>query len=513
MPATYEAHVDWDANGDFTGTYDDVSARTLTERTQVTASFGRDTNRALAPVKLGEGAFELGNTDRLLSPENTGSALYDRVVPGREVRVQATLSGTTYGILRAYIEDLDFRPGLGSGSVGVTCLDVVGRLKGVTISTGLYQGVRTGDALRLILDAVGWPADKRDIDPGATLIAYWWLDGADAYEAAMQLVDSEGPTALLTADDSGRVVFRDRHHRLLRTASQTVQSTWRATGTEPCFSAPVAYSQGWREVINSVSFEVPVWSQSPSLQVVWSAPGRVSLASGDTLNLTVKGNSPFDGAITPVADVDYTATGTVTVAMSRTDGQSTTLTLTAPSGAASLDGLQVRAYALTSTTVVVTAEDGSSITKYGRKTGDALRAPVWAGVHDAKAIADLIVGKRGERLPAISVSMFGNDTRLLQQLSRDLSDRVHIIEPDTGLDADCYIERITHDITQAGLEHRTTFGLEKVPAVVTTPLTFGVAGRGFGQGLFAQAGSDDPASMFLFDQASGHGFDQGVFCT
>lgn len=513
MPGSYSVHVDWDANGDFSGTYDDVSARTLTERSQVTCSFGRDTNRSLASVKVGEAGFELNNSDRLLSPENTGSALYDKVAPAREVRIQATLSATTYGIFRGHIDDLDFRPGAAEKSVGITCLDPMARLKGITISTGMYRGIRTGDALRLILDAVGWSPSLRDIDPGATLIAYWWLDNADAYDAAMQLLDSEGPSALLTADEDGKVVFRDRHHRLLRTASQSVQSTWRASGTEPCFNAPVAYSHGWHEIINSISFEVPVWTQSPSLGVVWTAPSRVSLASGETLNLTVKGSSPFVGAITPVSGTDYTATGTVTVSMNRTDGESTTLTLTAPSGAAALDGLQVRGYLLTSTTVVVAAEDGSSITKYGRRTGTSLRRPVWAGIHDARAIADLIIGKRAERLAAISVTMFGNDTRLLQQLTRDLSDRVHVIEPDTGLDADCYVERITHDITQAGYDHRTQFGLEKVPTTVATPFTFDVAGRGFNDGLFAQAGSDNPANMFLFDTASGHGFDQGVFCT
>jgi hypothetical protein len=513
MAGTYKVHIDWDANGDFTGTYDDVTTRVLDDRTQVTCSYGRDANRALAPVKVGEAEFELNNISRDYSPENTSSALYDKAVPAREVRVQATLSGTTYTPFRGHIDDVDFKLDISERSVRVTCLDPMARLKGIQISTGMYRGVRTGDAIHLILDAIGWSPALRDIDPGATLIDYWWLDNADAYDAAMALVDSEGPAALLTSDDSGRVVFRDRHHRLLRTASQTVQSTWRASGVEPCFSAPATYSHGWKEIINSVSIEVPVRAQTPSLDLVWTSPGRVSLASGDTLNLTVKGNSPFVGAITPVSGTDYTVTGTVTVSMTRTDGESTTLVLTASSGAATLDGLQIRGYLLqTVATVVVTVEDGSSITKYGRRSGTNLRQPVWAGLGDAKAIAELIVGKRAERLAAISVTMGGNDTRLLQQLSRDLSDRVHVVEPHTGLDADCWIEQIAHRITQGGTEHKTTFGLEKVPTVVTTPFTFGVAGRGFNDGLFAQAGSDNPANMFLFDQASGHGFDQGVFC-
>jgi hypothetical protein len=511
--ATYTVHIDWDADGTFVGTYDDVSARTLNGRSQVTCSYGRDTNRSLSPTKVGEASLELDNRDRLLSPENTGSALFDKVVPAREVRVQTVLGATTYTPFRGHIDDLDFKPATEQRSVGITCLDPMARLKGIAVTTGIYRGVRTGDALRLILDAVGWSPVLRDIDPGATVMPYWWLDNTDAYEAAMALLDSEGPAAILTADENGSVVFRDRHHQLLRTASQSVQATWRASGTEPCFSSPVTYSHGWHEIINSVSFEVAVRTQTPSLAVIWTAPGRISLASGETLNLVIKGTSPFIGAVTPVVDYDYTAVGTVTVtALTKTDGESTTLTLTAPSGAAALDDLRIRGYLLQTTTVVVTVEDGSSITKYGRRTGTSLRRPVWAGVYDAKAIAELIVGKRAERLAAITVTMGGNDTRLLEQLSRDLSDRVHVIEPDTGLDADCWINQIAHTITQAGLKHDTTFGLEKVPATTTLPFLFGVAGQGFNDGLFAAA-SDNPANMFVFDGTSGHRFGEGVFAT
>jgi hypothetical protein len=142
------------------------------------------------------------------------------------------------------------------------------------------------------------------------------------------------------------------------------------------------------------------------------------------------------------------------------------------------------------------------------------RLPVWANVYDALAILQLIIGKRAERLPTISVTMRGaaNSVRLNQCLTRNLSDRVHVVEGQTGLDADCFIEQISHAIGQGGAEHVTTFGLEKIPAVVTNVFTFDVAGQGFDQGLFAQVGQDNPATMFRFD-TGGQGFDQGLFAT
>lgn len=513
MAATYDVHVDWDADGTFTGPYDKVTARTLDDRTQVTCAYGRDSARTLTPMRPGDARLELNNRDRLLSPENSSSALYDKVIPGRDIRIQGTLGGTAYTLFRGFTDDVDFDLAFEGRSVPMSCADPMSRLKGIAISTGMYQGIRTGDALRLILDAVGWSPSLRDIDPGATVISWWWLETADAYDAAMELLDSEGPAALLTADSAGRIVFRDRHHRLTRTASQTIQSTWRASGIEPTFSAPASYVHGWKDVINSVAFDVPVRVPSPAPVVIWTAPSRISIASGETLPVTVKGSGPFIAAILPVVNVDYTAVGTVAIAMTKTDGESTTLYLTAPSGAAAVDNLQVRGQLLQATTTVVTVEDGASITKYGRRTSTSLRQPVWANPYDAAAIATLIVGARAERLPAITVTMAGgNDVRLLQQFTRNLSDRIHLVEPHTGLDADCWINQISHTVSQGGTEHRTAFALEKVPTAVATPFTFDVAGRGFNDGLFAQAGSDNPSTMFLFDQA-GRGFDQGVFCT
>jgi hypothetical protein len=56
----------------------------------------------------------------------------------------------------------------------------------------------------------------------------------------------------------------------------------------------------------------------------------------------------------------------------------------------------------------------------------------------------------------------------------------------------------------------TSFGVEKIPPVVTNPFTFDLAGAGFDQGQFVGGGIDNPATMFRLDTA-GQGFDQGVF--
>lgn len=514
MPgAAYKLLIDWTGNGSFGDVADDVTHRTLDRRTAITVKYGRDQSRQLSPTSPGEANFELDNRSRDYSPENPASPLAGFVVPGRHVRLQATSGATITNLLDAYLDDFDIKPGINDRSIPVSCVDALGRLKGVLITTGLYRGLRTGDAIGLLLDAAGWPASARDLDAGASLLPYWWLDNADAFDALMQLADSEGPAALVTVDSAGRIVFRDRHHRLTRAASLTAQATWRSSGVEPVISEPVTYNHGWSEIVNSVSVEVPLRQIDSELTAVWSAQGLLQVPAGAPLQIIARANSPFLGAIAPVQDLDYTLVSgsAVSISLSQTSGQSTTITIT-PSGDAIIQDLQLRAYAIQSTSVVVTVEDPSSISRYGRKSYQSGRLPVWANQYDAAAILQLIVAGRAERRPTISVTMrgAGNPARLAECLRRNLSDRVHVTEALTGLDADCFIEQIAHTISDGGLQHVTTFGLEKIPPIVSNPITFNVAGLGFNQGLFGGGGIDNPSTMFRFDTA-GVGFDQGVF--
>jgi hypothetical protein len=118
-----------------------------------------------------------------------------------------------------------------------------------------------------------------------------------------------------------------------------------------------------------------------------------------------------------VQDTDYSVIGTVAVALSRTSGESTTITLTS-AAAPSSRTCSCGRFKLQSTTVVVTVEDQPSIAKYGRKSLQDVRLPVWANQYDAEAILDLIVAKRAERLPTVTVTMRGaaNPYRLAECL-------------------------------------------------------------------------------------------------
>lgn len=508
IPATEPAYgvlIDWNNDADFTDPGDDVTERVLA-RGNLTVAYGRDQIRALSPPAPGRAAFELNNQSRDYSPDNEDSPLFGLIEPGRPVWARTVLAATTYTLFRGHLDDFEIKPEPQERSVSVTALDPLAKLRDVKISTALYQGIRTGEAVDLILDQVGWPSADRDIDNGATIIPWWWEEGTDAFDALIKVINSEGPGAFVHADPDGKIVFRDRHHRLTRAVSKNAQATFADEGDEPLISKPYTYDAGWKEIINSVSFDVPVRAPEGVRTAVWESEQIHSLADAESLTIRAQANEPFIDA-----QLEFTLqTGTVSHSLARTSGQAIAFTITGV-GAALVSSLRVTAYPVpVQRTEQILVEDSGSITAHGRRSYTP-EVP-WVGVHDARAVADLIIAQRAQRAPIVKFAVRGsNNSRLYQQFARDLSDRIHIREHQTAQDHDFYIEQIEHVIS-GGAWHVTTFGCERASVHPDNVFRFNTAGQGFNDGVFAQAGMDDPANLFRFDQA-GQGFNDGVFAT
>jgi hypothetical protein len=495
-------YIDWAGNGNFTGVADEVSADTLT-RTQLEVRYGRSAARALAPMGRGELIGELDNRSNIYSPENTDLPLAGDVLPGRDTLLVAEWQSTTYGIYRGNLDDFDIQPGRPKQSVDFNCLDA---LAGFTaeISTSLHAGLSTGQAIGVVLDAIGWPAAKRDLDAGATTIPWFWLSRQSAETALQQIVDSEGPPAMLTMDADGNVVFRDRNHRLTRAGSTASQATF-GIGGIPVLT-DLVYGHGVKEIINSITFEIPVRRASGELSAVWSLQGSRTIGDGETIPVTVAATDPFFGAVVPEVNTDFTVTGaTVTVTLSRTSGQSVTVFLKASGGTAVVSDLQLRAYSVATTaTEVVSAEDSTSQSRYGVRTWPSQREPVWASVPDARAIADLILAQRAQRIPTVRARVANrNDAAMTQILTRDLSDRIRLIVPDFDLDSYFYIERIEHQISEGGRVWLTDFYLERVPDVASNWLVLDSSTRGrLNVNTLGGVGLPNSTTAFRLDSAT-----------
>lgn len=484
MPvSSYSVAVDWAGNGSFTDTGDDVTNRIRT-RTPITIAYGRDQARALSPAGPGEAEFELYNGSKDYTPGNASSPLYPNVRPARPVRIQVTLSPTTYTLHRGKFDS--YEPSRGNEadrSVKIRTLDAYASMAKAKISTALSQGITTGTAIGLVLDAAGWTGG-RDLDSGATWIPWWWEEGTEAGEALDKILNSEGPPALLYVDPSSNtVVFRDRNHRIMRSASKTSQATFRDSGTDTStavrFGEDVSADYGWRNVINSVTFNVDE-RQSISTTTVWEADQIYTIPASDSIDITVKTTDPFFDAILPELDRDFVllSGGLTGLNISRTSGATTTISIFATGSGAVISGLRLRANSVTvARTLQVSATDATSISTYDEQPWPN-DAP-WVTKYDAFDIANNIIALRKNPLVQVSVPLVpSNDFALALMFTRDLSDRVTITDAASGISGDFYIERIEHIIrgVKGAPIVETVFGCEAVPAgLPTNPFTIGTS--------------------------------------
>lgn len=469
----YQIEVDWNNDGDWSDGNEDVTDD-VAGLAGVAIQYGRDTAKALSPTAGGSAGMELDNTSEKYTPANTASPLYGLLLPGRPVRMRVGIGPSTYSLFYGHTDDSPLDPDITEKSVELSMLDGLAKLRGQDISTSLYRGIRTGEAIGYVLDAVGWPADMRDLDDGATVLPWWWCSEIDAYEALIDLVNSEGPPALLSVGSEGEVVYRDRHHRLIGSASRDVQAYWPARDLAE--GSKVGLS--WSNVINHVSFEVVERSADGELTQVWHTEDVTSFVAGQSRVFRVAAAEPFIGALTPEADVDYLVlSGIVSVTLSRTSGQHATITVTADlSGPATIMGMALRAYSVpVRRTRVVQAEDTTSIAKYGRRSwpGEA----GFAGRHDANAQAQLIIDGHADPLPVLTARFVSTDaSELAQQVARDLSDRIEVTDH-VALGGQWYIDAISHRF-DGRVGHETVFTCEQVRLVDPDVFTLGSATDG-----------------------------------
>lgn len=428
--------------------------------------------------------------------------------------------GQTYTLLQGVLDEIADEGDRIATFTG-TALDGWGRPGAERLSTPLYRGLRTGDAIGLVLDAIGWTG-SREIDAGATVMPWWWAEGDDAATAITKIVHSEGAPAIAYVR-GGTFVFKDRHHRLTSSRSTTSQGIY--THIIPASTGPggdfkieagsFSYNHGLGQIVNSATFAVDVRTLQP-LAEVWTSEDPVSIAAGTSAQFTIQADSaPFIGAIVPsVAEGDIVLqSGAVSgVTLSRTSGQSAILTITC-SGDTVITRLALRAYAAAvSRTVQVNARDQGSIGRFGTKEWPSEAAPSWAGPYDAQAIASRVVTLYATYRPTLTFTVVALDVNYLAEiLDARVSDRITVRNDQRGINSDFMIERLSHRITKLGIMHRLTITCQAIePTQPTTPLTFDVAGRGFNDGRFSVDGIDNAGSMLRFDVA-GQGFNQGVF--
>ena len=443
--------VDWDDDG----SYSDVTDRTIEIGS---TNLGRDPNSPQATPIVGVASVMLNNQSGDYYPDNSGSPLTGLVVPGHAIKIQATNAGVFYDLWQGHVDDYDYDVTL-KQTVTIHARDQFARLVGKRISTELYAGITTGEAIGHVLDAAGATA-PRDIDTGSTDIPYFWVDGQDAYAALTDLINSEGPDSVLYVTPDGVITFRGRYHRQTRAASTSSQSTWRDTGAEPQYT-DYRLQHGWDDIINSVTINVD--SRTPTnRQILWEYDAvPFTVPASTTVEIEARAAAPFTTSQQSLrAELKSGLFAPGGASLSRTSGQSTTISLTAPAADRIVERLWFEgvSYPVTST-VAVTRTDAASITQNGVRD-PGLSIP-WGYPAAVEGILDGYLNAYQDPRRTVTVEFVnvGDDTRFVNQATREVSDRVTVIETRSSTNRDFYVDTINHEMDDGGLWHATTFTL------------------------------------------------------
>jgi hypothetical protein len=469
--ATVVAEIDWNNDGDWSDTGEVVTSR-VQNRPGIVTVRGRDTIRALGPPAAGSCEFVLNNQSKDYSPEYASSPLYGNLLPGRAVRVRATAPSAT-GLWGGHLDDLPQDPRLRGGFVRVPALGKLAKLKGVAISTRYYTDVTTSAAFEHTCRMAGLAAaEYTALDTGQTTLTSWWCDQDDAFAMLVKILAAEGPGAAIYEDNTGRITFHSRHYRLLTARCTTSQATFGNAATEPKHSPPFGYEPNLKGVVNECSVERKTATAGTPGTEVWTWTGSVTIAPGATATWDVRASNPGTGY---AATFTWTGGGLThgfvsedngAVAASGTHVELRVTNASSPAQAATITAISVTAtpYTAVAETVGNTVDTSASRAKYGTRALPGGWAP-WPYLDRsvAQGICDAIVNAYQEPRATVRVTVNnGHSTRLTHMLARDISDRVTVVESQTGLNAACHIERIRHAIGEGGRFHATTFDCERI---------------------------------------------------
>ena len=229
----------------------------------------------LGQFGAGKATLVLSNADNRFNPTNTSSPYYDssagktKIQPLKRIRISAVYDSVTYRMFEGFLDKIPVSyPANGNDSVvTITASDAFRIFKNSDIGAkgfrvGLTGLSEVGQSTRLgltttgtelssaritaILDSIGWPSDRRDINTGTNNVIA--QQDTDNILTALQEVETAENAQFFVAKD-GDVTFRNRDYRLSNTKAINVQATFSNDGSNlPYTDVSVSFDD--EEIIN-----------------------------------------------------------------------------------------------------------------------------------------------------------------------------------------------------------------------------------------------------------------------
>ena len=339
------------------------------------------------------------------------------------------------------------------------------RRMGETLLFNLLSGsrLRAGAIAGQLLSWSDFSSEHRLLDDGRALVAdqprsLWRFP---ALEALHRLQDEED--GLLYVDGTGYFRLEASEHR--DSGSHTVsRATFRGRKDDSPYFSDLSWDDGSDGVENDVTFRYRR-GDNLGLQEIWQLRDVTAIPAGESRDFLAESAAYdlVDGIRVPSATTDYAAnsradgsgddlTGSLAVSLpllSAISGRGTVVRVSNshPTATASVTFLRLRAdraYRDLDATIYQ-AEDAVSRGVHGHRSRlvSCLFLDNYAAVRDA---AEARLERRKARRTRLRLTLPNGDRKnLLQMVHRKLSDRITVVYPDMGIDADFFIEGMELD--------------------------------------------------------------------
>lgn len=497
IEATYQLHIDWDNDGSFATSGDNVTADL-----QLPAIIERGYASPLARMpSVGRATFVLNNQAQTYSPP-----LDSGVVPWRPVRFQMVYDSTTVVLFRGFIEAI--RPAAGAyrqRNAVIECVDAMALLDIFEGRIAIQVNAYADDIISDVVDDVYSPPAtnyQAGINQFPTSGEHWTINQALAQVGTGQAAVQENARAAQKIQDAcvadwgrffiskaGAPTFFNRHQMPLYTSTAlTLDDNMQE----------LAYEKRVSDVYNWVEVTYLPRAVSEGNEVLGRfAPEKAArIGPLETDTFVINYRDPINQAIaiggisvlSPVNGTDYAVTDdelgegadiSANLNISFTayaDKAEIEIENTDASDDAYIQFLQVRGKAVRSREPeTVVAADNTSINAYGQRKLP-VKAPLMANNAQAQALASYLLDVyKGPQHIVDEVRILANKSDTFMKAVRDLElmDRVSITETQTGLSAFVgHIYRMRHVIASKR-EHWLSFALETPYDVGGTPFILG----------------------------------------
>lgn len=478
MAGTYTVKIDWDNDGDFEDTGEDVTAYCQ----EVSLERGRDDELGEAMAGIAE--LRLVNIDNRFSAELATGPMYGDILPRRRIEIKVTdpeSEDLFIGFISAYDDD----PSHGERTIGLYCVDQMDVLCRALIRTPLYESYAEGQLIAEILSHADWSEgtswvldvselgtdtilgfSASNLDDGVDTIEYAWWHKIEARDAIRDVEQS--CLGFFYVNGAGQAVYEDRHHRFLTEACLTSQFTFNDTmiNIKPKFSD--------KDILNEIIATYVPRTVGSTGELWRDRTVPFAIQAGESVTVEAEFGEPADNVLSPASTTDYTANsasgggGTDMTADIDIDttiwAQGARLVIT-NNGAvpAYITLLKMRGDSISDQDKVTRISFDEDSQKLYQKRTHELSGKLMSSANHAQDFADYIKGIRKNPQPKYQMEVDGkySDAVFGAILTLKISDRITVQSSRLGLDDDFYIEKIRHSISNFGKHHTVKYDISR----------------------------------------------------